>query len=60
MEQKITSNLSLEAISLLLLGFIYVVLRWGILRRPISQSEYENWFFVFVAVAVLCMTILWS
>lgn len=60
MAQKIADGLWLELVCLLILGIVYFIVRWGVLRRPISYKEYEKWFFIVFAVSIVAVLFFWE
>lgn len=47
-----------ELIALALFALFYLILRFLIIRRPITHSEYENWFFASFAIVLAVFLIL--
>ena len=55
--QKILSQFQLEILALVVFGLFYLLLRYLIIRRPITYAEYEKWFLRGAAFALFVLLI---
>jgi hypothetical protein len=53
-QEKFILNLQLELLFLAIVLTGYLILRYVVMRRPITYKEFENWFLKSAAVLIIC------